>query len=242
MTKLHFHKQYWNPDPYRPLDTPRWEEQMTSRVRGRARELLQLYKSGLLDFEDFIQDRKTEYDNDWGMRMCLWHQHHRHKQTHKNLGRPFWSVDAFRQWVANIESLPEEQVLDKKGFYDLRTLQRERNGKPRAFLRHEHVVPKSVMINWLVEEPDNVDVIFDNNVCCVLSLDEDTALNRVAKNTHPDPTDPWLRYEGTGIEILFNPDWPDDVLQELKHHGLMTKASFEPFDDRTSAYRLADFV
>jgi hypothetical protein len=72
---------------------------------------------------------------------------------------------------------------------------------------------------------------------CDLSLEEDKALNRVAKKTRPDRTDPWIRYECTGIAIPFNPDWPDDVLDDLKDHGLVTKASFEPFGDRTPAYR-----
>ena len=98
------------------------------------------------------------------------------------------------------------------------------------------------MIEWLIAEPHKVDAIFDKNVCCVVSLDEDRAINRKAKKTHADPTKPWLRYEGMGIAVLFNPDWPDDVLEELKRHVLVTKESYEPFSDRTSAYRYSDSV
>ncbi len=181
-------------------------------VRDRARELLRLHSSGEICWKTFIDDRK------WGMKMCLWMQHHKHDPRHKNLGRPFWSVAAYREWRSNISSLPVSEVKNNRDQFKERTLKKLRDGKLRAFLRHEHVVPKNEMIKWLLNEPENVDCIFDKNLCCVITLDED---RRLPRDTHPNPRDPWLRYRDRGIEVLFNPDWPEEVVSDLWRHRLL---------------------
>ncbi|MCA9678701.1 MAG: hypothetical protein KC464_26975 [Myxococcales bacterium] len=234
-TPMKQHVAFWDPDPYAPLEKPRWEEQVLPSVRVRVRELLARFAAGDIPWDDFIQDRKCA-DGGWGMKMCLWHQHHKNDPRHKNLGRPFWSVDAYRHWVQNIESLPPQDVRDRRGAFAKRTLERMERGRLRAFLRHEHVVPKSVMIKWLVRELDNVDVILAKNVCCVITKEEDAKL---ARDTHPAPSDPWRRYAGTGIVLLFNPDWPDAVVEDLTRHGLLTTESRAPFGARANGNRAA---
>lgn len=229
------HVPYWSPDPYAPLDDPRWEEQVLPQVRARVRALLARHAAGEIDWADFTEDRKSA-DGGWGLRMCLWSQHHKNDQRHKNLGRPFWSVEAFRNWVTNIESLPPAEVRDRRGAYTQRTIEKFNGTKLGAFLRHEHVVPKKVMIDWLVREPGRVDEILAKNVCCVITRAEDS---RLARDTHPDPANPWRRYEGTGIRLLFNPDWPDEVVTELTQHGLLTDESYEPFGEGSQRYRIA---
>jgi hypothetical protein len=227
------HTPFWNPDPYQPLDEPRWEDQIAPSVRSRVKELLALYGAGKLEWSDFISDRKSS-DGGWGMKMCLWQQHHKNDH-HKCLGRPFWSVAAFREWAANVAALTPSVAVDSLGRYSLRTVKREEpSGVLRTFLRHEHVVPKGALINWLVREPGNADAILEKNVCCVITLDEDRQLER---DRHPDPGNPWRRYERTGISVLFNPDWPDDVVAELKRHELLTEESYLPFGESTPKYR-----
>ena len=216
------HTPYWDPDPYGPLETPPWHHQQRDVVEKTVKELLTRYSNRELPWEQFIDDRH------WGMKQCLWRQHHKNDQRHKNLGRPFWSVAAYRAWCANISRLSRDECFARDGHYAVRTLQVPVKDKLRAFLRHEHVVPKNVMIQWLLREPDRIGEILDKNVCCVLTKDEDARLNKQLSDRHPDVERPWRRYEGMGIKLLYNPDWPDGVLDELKQHQLIDDSSYRP--------------
>jgi hypothetical protein len=218
----HNHTARWTPDPYAPLETPPWHVRQREYVEDRVRGLLRQYRAGEISWETFINDR------DMGLKNCLWWQHHKHNELHKNLGRPFWSVAAYRMWVENLNSLPDAEARDRRGNYTLRTLQLPVKGKLRKFLRHEHVIPKHAMIAWLLREPDRVAEILNRNICCVVTRMEDAQINKHWRTAHPDLERPWLRYEGTGIRLLHNPNWSPGILRELEAHDLIDATSYDP--------------
>ena len=217
------HTVHWEPDPYAPLEDPPWEYQKRDEIERWVCDLMTAYHAGRIGWADFMADRG-------GLKECLWRQHHQHDPRHKTLGRPFWSVRAYLEWAQEVAALPADACFRTDGTFSSRTVHAKApDGKLRAFLRHEHVVPKKALIDWLLEEPESVSEILGKNVCCVVARDEDTALNRTHRATHPDPRRPWKRYEGTGIRLLYNPDWPKDILEEVRAHGLIDEASYNPW-------------
>ena len=66
------------------------------------------------------------------------------------------------------------------------------------------------------------------NLGAVITIREDGRLRD--KSTHPDPSNPWLRYKDKGIQFIPNPGWSDEERAELKHYGLLHKGEIAPYE------------
>lgn len=78
------------------------------------------------------------------------------------------------------------------------------------------------MKRLILEEPDTVEELIRHNLCAVVTRAED---QRLVRDGHPDPFDPWLRYRGTGIRFIENPAWSKEERSALVRHGLLAETS-----------------
>jgi hypothetical protein len=155
----------------------------------------------------------------------LYYQHHPGHERWKLLGQRYWSVRAWRSWRTKYAGTPPSGRLhaqDRRPH--LQTFpKRGTHGDPG--LVSEHVIPKVVLKKLLLQDRHNIEYWLRRNLCCVVTRGEDRGL---PSSTHPDPTDPWLRYRARGIVLLHNPEWTEDEIEPLLRHDLLSELSVSP--------------
>lgn len=94
-------------------------------------------------------------------------------------------------------------------------LKKKENKNWQSGLRHEHIVPKCIFIDWIFENQDicaeTLKNAFQKNmIACIVTAEEDRILNNNGFRTSmPDGNknfleinDPWARYKACNIEVL----------------------------------------
>ena len=190
----------WEPDPF---TNPRgdWQRdhfKFEDAVNGMT-NLLKRVRSGEVTVEDLKQSdfKKATRENTYGYWLYIQHHPPKIKNDWKRLGQRYWSVQA---WASYRETGDHGLELD-------------------------HVVPKKTMWERILEEPQNVRVWMERNLCCVLTVSQHNC-HHLSRTTHPKPEDPWVRYKGSGIVLLHNSRWTEKEIEPLLRHGLVNRSSF----------------
>lgn len=212
----------YNPNPFIPHPDGPWEAMHRAEVEENIRQALSQYRCNLIS-EDLFRDDKDVR----GAKRWIWWQHHPDDEVWKRLGRPFWSVAAYQSWhKAYFDTSLEERFYQrgpKKGHPHHCTFPTERTHGDSG-LRHSHVVPQKVILDWLLEGTDDVAVILNHNIGAVLTISEARQLPNY-KNSDIYRSDPWSRYAGTAIRFIDNPDWTAEMKEGLLRHGLVASPS-----------------
>lgn len=221
----------YSPDPFitDPLDEP--EDVRRARSISALDRLAAAVRAGDLHEGVFFarpfsgfSDLKPETGRHW-----LWRVHHRHSEVWKCLGRPNWSVLAYASWRARYLATAPDRRLDRRGHPRKETLPKKESGP--LGLRHEHVVPMTLMLRSILSGEVTPSEAIRLNQDAIITIAEDSLLS---KSGHPNIRDPWARYAGTGIRFIPNPNWSEEHEAELQRHGLVATE-----DEVTSALKVA---
>lgn len=208
----------YDPDPFvvDPFDAS--EAERAERSVAALTKLVAEVKAGRLEEDVFFarsrsgfSDLKPETGRHW-----LWRVHHRHNEVWKCLGRPNWSVAAYRSWRDRYFATPVAQRLDRHGHPRKQTFPKKEAGA--LGLRHEHVVPMGLMLQALLDGHVTPEEAIRLNQDAIITINEDRRLDR---SGHPDLHEPWSRYSGTGIRFLPNPRWSPEHRASLETHDLV---------------------
>lgn len=188
----------WKPDPF---TNPKGDYQGKSfgeTVDGME-SLLKRLKSGEVTEEDLKRSdiAKATRENTYRHWLYIGHHGPSPKDNWKYLGQRYWSVEAWRSYR---ERCDRGLILD-------------------------HVVPKKIMWERLLADSSNVRLWMERNLCCVVTASEHRS-RCLARTAHPDPADPWRRYEPSGIVLLHNSRWTEAEIEPLLRHGLANHSSF----------------
>lgn len=197
-------------------DSPEVERNELSRLALTV--LLDGVRSGTVS-EDMFFARRSSGLSDLSPqtgRHWLWRMHHRHNEVWKCIGRPNWSIAAYVSWRRTYWATPANRREDRRGHPRRETVPKREAGLDG--LRHEHVVPMGLMLQSLIDGKVSPDQAVALNQDAIITIREDRLLD---KSGHPDLFDPWVRYAGTGIRFLPNPDWSDEHRDDLERHGLV---------------------
>ena len=69
-------------------------------------------------------------------------------------------------------------------------------------VNHEHVFRKKILVEEILNNPDNLESILENAVACVVTVDEHERLNKVDREN--PQLDGWERYKVANIEVWDN--------------------------------------
>ena len=188
----------WEPDPF---TNPKgdWQRDHFEQAVNGMTSLLDRVKSGEVTEKDLMLSDVKRARRENTAKYWLYIQHHPPpvKSDWKRLGQRYWSLAAWR-------------------------LYRERGDRDLAL---DHVIPKKVMWEHLRVDSGNVRMWMERNLCCVVTAREHKS-KCLRRNAHPNPMDPWLRYEGSEIVLLYNSRWTDEETEPLLRHGLVNRSSF----------------
>lgn len=208
------------PDPFQPYTKGAWEQRKRPEALTAIRRALQRWRDGEISEDILRHDRNPD-----GIKVWLWLMHHPHNERWKNIGRPNWSLDAYLTWRRYYFAVPEEKRLASDGAPHLRTLPKE-SWAGEDGLHHEHVVPQSVSLKRLMAG-HNPELVLACNVSAVITIRERDKLP--SRATHPDPDNPWIRYRGTGIQMIENPSWSATERAALAQHDLLYRGEIPEF-------------
>lgn len=199
------------PNPFQDHPAGPWELRMRPRALVAIREALARYQRGEISVAELRADK-----NKAGIKYWLWHMQHPDDNRWKNLGRPYWSLDAYLTWQRYYFRLPEHERRDRYGLPAVESFPKKWAGEDA--LVHEHVVPQKILLDHLIRG-DDPETVLSWNIGAVITRREDRRLPTTSH--HPNPSDPWLRYAGTGINFIPNPRWTAAELEALRKHGLL---------------------
>jgi hypothetical protein len=199
----------WDPDPFQPHPDGDWLKNHFEPAVVGVTDLLKRFEVGKVAEWQLLHGKDTGREKKDTLSYWLYCQHHPGSEYWKLMGQRYWSVVAWRAWrdwrAAGGRSFPK------------------RSGNGDCGLVSEHVVPKKVLKQHILADRTNVRVWLERNLCCVVTVGEDRNL---PSESHRDATDPWLRYEGSGIVLLHNSRWTDAEREPLLRHGLVNHGSF----------------
>lgn len=226
---------HWSPDPFHDHPTGPWQERSFPIVVKEIETLLHRFDQGHVTERQLLHGK----DNDRhvtasGRSYChdvlshwLYYHHHPGDERWKLLGQRYWSVDAWLAWKSKYLGTSQSMRLNgRDGRPHLRTFPKRKEDGPRGLVS-EHVVPKVVMTDRMLQDRGNIAEWLRRNLCCVVTIDENALL---AANSHPDATDPWRRYRGTGIVLLHNARWTHGETEAMWGHGLLSNRSVRPLN------------
>lgn len=207
----------WDPDPY--LSHPRgpWHAAYFKTVVEGVTSLLERFDAGQVSEAHLLRGKDNGLRKRDTLSYWLYFQHHPGNEYWKLVGQRYWSVSAWRAWRdhARHQGLPTSSMRSLP--------KRSRSGE--LGLVSEHVVPKKVLKREILFDRANLQLWLSRNLCSVVTIREDRRLHR---DDHPEPSDPWRRYIGTGIVFLHNPDWTDGEIEPLLRCGLLGAESVRP--------------
>ncbi len=186
----------WNPDPFTNPKGDWQRDHFEEAVKGME-SLLNRLKSGEVTEEDLKRSDIKEATRKNTYKYWLYIQHHPPPPRNE------WKRLGQRFWsVAAWRSYSERSDRD---------------------LALDHVVPKKRMWERLRADSSNVRLWMERNLCCVVTASEHRCLSRT---DHPNETEPWRRYEGSGIVLLHSFRWTDLEREPLLRYGLLNHSSF----------------
>lgn len=209
-----------DPDPFFSYPGGDWET-------AKRPEAIAAVEDAMRRHDDRLITRKALCD-EWspeGIKFWLWFMHHRHSNRWKNLGRPYWSILAYTTWRRYYFAIPPGKRLARDGGPAERTLQK-RGKAGEDGLYHEHVVPQNQSLKLIIDERMPPAVVLARNIGAVITVGE----SRLLPDVHPDPTDPWLRYRGTGIQFIENPRWTQEERDALIRYDLLWDQPIPAFE------------
>jgi hypothetical protein len=209
---------HYFPDPFviDPFDDPEVEREKRS-IDALTRLIADVHSGKLSEDVFFARSRsgfsdlKPETGRHW-----LWRVHHRPHEVWKCLGRPNWSVAAYRSWREQYFATPEAKRHDRNGHPKLATFPKKAAGLKG--LRHEHVVPMGLMLRSLLDGVISPEKAIKLNQDAIITIEED---HRLDKSGHPDLHDPWRRYAGSGVRFIPNPTWDEAHRSDLARYDLV---------------------
>lgn len=212
------------PDPFQqnPKTGP-WESRVWPEALAAVKRAVARYQVGEITWNIFKDDGNRE-----GAKFWLWYMHHPRDERWKNISRPNWSYDAYVTWRRYYFSVPEALRLAPDGAPHLRTMPKERWASLDG-LHHEHVVPQSKSLQRLKAGVDPEHVLRCNISAVITIRERDHERLRLFRSSHPDPDDPWLRYQGTGIKMIENPAWTVAERAALARYDLLHLGSIPPY-------------
>jgi hypothetical protein len=208
-----------DPDPFQHHPAGPWEERHRPLAVAAIEDALDRHAAGLASREELGQDK-----NPRGIKYWLWYMQHPPHEVWKKIGRPYWSVDAYRAWKAQFLKTPPDRRYARDGGPALATI--PRRGAGEDWLIHEHVVPQKVLRELLLSRSRPVSEILALNIGAVITRREDRRLP--TRSSHPEPTDPWRRYAGAGIRFVPNPQWTPEQVAALERHDLIARKVERP--------------
>lgn len=211
-----------DPNPFFEYPGGDWETAMRPIAIAAVEDALVRYRHGLITRKELWGDK-----NKAGIKYWLWYMHHKDGNRWKNLGRPYWSIVAYTTWRHYYFAEPPERRLASDGGAHERTLQKITKAKHEG-LYHEHVVPQKTSFDLIMDKGELPAVVLGRNIGAVITVGENVGLRR----DHPDPTDPWLRYKGSGIQFIENPKWTKAQRDALIRYDLLWDKSIPPFVSR----------
>jgi hypothetical protein len=210
-----------DPNPFFEYPGGDWETAMRPKAIAAVQEALARHRVGLITRQELWGDK-----NEDGIKYWLWFMHHKDGNRWKNLGRPYWSIIAYTTWRRYYFAVPPDRRLAADGGAHVETLQK-RTLAGRDGLYHEHVVPQKTSFELIMKGVPVAEVL-GRNIGAVITVGENSAL----RSDCPDPTDPWLRYKGSGIQFIENPKWTKAQRDALIRYDLLWTLPIPPFDSR----------
>jgi hypothetical protein len=210
------------PNPFHAPDPGPWEPRMRPIALAAIIDALRRYRAGEITEAELRKDK-----NRVGIKYWLWYMHHPDNERWKNIGRPYWSHDAYTTWRRYYFAVPENKRIaprDRGPAYC--TLPKKSWAGPDGLL-HEHVVPQKVSLNLLINDGVDPQIVLARNIGAVITVREDRRLP--SKSNHLDPNVPWLRYAGTGIRFISNPNWSVEERAALARYDLLFHGDIEAF-------------
>jgi hypothetical protein len=211
-----------NPDPFFEYPGGDWETAMRPLALRAVEDAMRRYRAGLITRDDLCKDMNKE-----GIKYWLWYMHHKHDNRRKNLGRPYWSLVAYVTWRRYYFDVEPGRRLARDGGAAKCTLQKRGKAKKDG-LYHEHVVPQNQSLKLIIDEGVPPAVVLGRNIGAVITVGENDLLPPI----HEDPTDPWLRYRGTGIQFIENPKWTKAERDALIRYDLLWTKPIPAFEPR----------
>jgi len=152
----------------------------------------------------------------------------------KDIGCPYWSDLALRLHTARQSKDRHAEFMEDPACSEIVP---HLDGDEGKVFRHEHVVPKKVVIEMLLalESPTEGDVrkIFEKFLIgTVVTRNQDNLLNATFRSSmppefskdSPDPFNRWLRYTKNEIEVFeLSPGWEQLDLANPRRLGLAEK-------------------
>lgn len=206
-----------SPNPFQDHPEGSWEVRMRSRALAAIRDALARYRRGEASEAELRADKNVE-----GIKYWLWYMHHPDDNRWKNLGRPCWSLDAYLTWRRYYLQLPDHKRLDRQGLPAVASFPKKWAGEDA--LVHEHVVPQKALLDLLIRG-DDPETVLSWNIGAVITKREDRRLP--TSSHHPNPSDPWVRYAGTGIKFITNPRWTRAEREALQRHDLLFEGDLQ---------------
>ena len=118
----------------------------------------------------------------------------------KYKGCDYWTEDAFKQCFEE-----KDNILTFKG------------NKTLSGLRHEHVVPRKLFVDYVNSNVNNIDVDKINNsfIGCVVTKEESEEIDKKCKDKMPkcenfesiNDSNLWSRYTESGITSIYEIEW-----------------------------------
>jgi hypothetical protein len=211
-----------NPNPFFEYPGGDWETAMRPIAIAAVEDAMCRYAAGLITRKELWEDK-----NKRGIKYWLWYMHHKDGNRWKNLGRPYWSIVAYTTWRRYYFAVPRGLRLARDGGAHVDTLQkRTKAGKDGLY--HEHVVPQETSFRLIFDKGEPPAVVLGRNIGAVITVGENDKLRR----DHQDPTDPWLRYKGSGIQFIENPRWTKAQRDALIRYDLLWTKPIPPFESR----------
>lgn len=226
----------WEPNPFASHPDGPWHERSLPEVAAGIAALLDRYDQGEVSERQMLHGKDNDKRlNEVGRPSChdvlshwLYYQHHPGDERWKLLGQRYWSIDAWLAWRAKYFGTPSSQRLNARDGRPHGSTFPKRSTDQERGLVSEHVIPKTVIKQRLLSDRRDLETWLSRNLCCVVTRAEDRHL---AASSHPDPAHPWLRYRGSGIVLLHNPDWTEVEIEPLLRHGLVDERSVNPLVD-----------
>src|SRR5262245_34765397 len=108
MTHVNFADLRPNPFQAHPLGP--WESRMRPVALAAIVDALRRYRAG-----EISRDALREDKNRHGIKYWLWYMHHPDNNYWKNIGRPYWSYDAYLTWRRCYYGLAANERVAKNG-------------------------------------------------------------------------------------------------------------------------------
>ena len=168
-------------------------------------------KRGEISIETFRDDKAKE-----GARWYLWYCHHdRATNRWKYLGRRNWTLAAYESFRRQYLSIPLHARNDQLGPAEDCVPYKRQFGPQQ--IQHEHVIPQTELLDWLLKESHPVAHILTQNIGAVVTAEEHRGLPR----HNLDWDNPWRRYSGLGIKFLRNPSWNSEEIGAFQRYDLI---------------------